>query len=61
MNMLDTALRVTYCETCCNHARRPDRVQLVEGLKPNNGELPWGFGRLWQDYTLRRVERDDET
>jgi hypothetical protein len=43
------------------HARRPDRVQLVEGLKPNNGELPWGSGRLWQDYTLRRVERDDET
>ena len=42
------------------HARRPDRVQLIEGLKPNNRKLVLGWGRPL-DYTLRRYRPDDKT
>jgi hypothetical protein len=39
---------------------RPDRVQLVEDLKPHNRKLVLGWERPL-DYNLRRVKRDDKT
>jgi len=41
-----------------NHARRPDKVQLLEGLKPSNKAFGWGRPL---DYTLRRYRPDDAT